>query len=255
MSAVVEISVEGAVGYLTLDRPEAMNAVTIQLGKELERAILDTAPTVSVLVIRGAGGNFSVGGDFHELESLRARGVDAMAELFDSFGRACAAIGVVDVPVISAVEGYAMAGGFELMQASDIVLVSETARIADTHLNHAQIPGGGSSQRLPRLVGRQRALSHILTGDRLSGTDAVSWGLAYRAFPPAEFAASVAAFAEKLATKDRLALSTAKHLIYSSLELPLTEGLLAERAAVLAHLSADEARSGLEAFTKGSTRA
>lgn len=254
MTAVVTVDIVGEVGYITLNRPEAMNAVTIQLGQELERAILDTADAVSVMVIRGAGGNFSVGGDFHELERLQALGVGAMNDLFESFGRACAAIASVDVPVVSAVEGYAMAGGFELMQASDIVLVSETAKIADTHLNHAQIPGGGSSQRLPRLVGRQRALAHILTGDRLSGREAEEWGLAYRAYPAEGFADAVAAFAEKLAMKDRKTLATAKRLIYATLELPLADGLLAERAAVLAHLSGDSATSGIQQFTKGPTR-
>ncbi len=80
-----------------------------------------------------------------------------------------------------------MAGGFELMQAADIVLVSDDARIADNHIKFGMIPGGGSTQRLPRLIGRQQAMGLLLSGDRLSGADAVRLGLAYRSFPQADF--------------------------------------------------------------------
>ena len=80
-----------------------------------------------------------------------------------------------------------MAGGFELMQAADIVIVSDDAKIADNHINFGMIPGGGSTQRLPRLVGRQLALGLLLSGDRLSGLDAVRLGLAYRSFAPQDF--------------------------------------------------------------------
>ena len=137
-------------------------------------------------MIRGADGNFSVGGDFNELERLRAEGEEAMAELFDAFGRACALIAELPVPVVAAVDGYAMAGGFELMQSCDIALVADEAKIGDNHSNYGMVPGGGSSQRLPRLAGRQRALALILTGERLSGPDAVAWGLAYRSLPADE---------------------------------------------------------------------
>lgn len=247
---VVETSISGGVGRILLNRPEAMNAITIALGAQLREAVLDLAPQVSVIVISGAGGNFCVGGDFRELGKLRELGTDAMAQLFDHFASACAAIAEVDVPVISAVEGHAMAGGFELMQASDIVLVSDNARVADTHTNHAQIPGGGSTQRLPRLVGRQRALGHILSGDRLSSAELVEWGLAYRSFPAADFQQGVADFAAALAAKSRPALSKVKRLVYAGLQVPLAEGLSMERRSVLAHLSGDGAGSGITAFTK-----
>ncbi len=177
--SVVEAVVDGgAIGRITLNRPEAMNAITVALGEQLETALRTLAPQVRVIVLRGASGNFSVGGgDFHELQQLREQGRDAMSELFGNFGRACSAIAELDVPVIAAVEGYAMAGGFELMQSADIALVHAKAKLADTHSNHGMVPGGGSTQRLPpRLVGRQRALAHILTGDRLSADQAVAWG-------------------------------------------------------------------------------
>ncbi len=248
-SGVVQCRIDGMIGTILLNRPESMNAITVELGADLESALHDLASQVNVIVIRGAGGNFSVGGDFNELQRLRAQGREAMAPLFGNFRRACAAIAALDIPVIAAVEGFAMAGGFELMLSADIALVHENAKLADTHSNHGMVPGGGSTQRLPRLVGRQRALAHILTGDRLSAADAVAWGLAYRTLTSARFDAEVEEFARKLAEKDRAALTRSKRLIYSGLELPLTEGIELEAQGVLDHLSEDSSGAGIDAFT------
>ncbi|HWE33309.1 MAG TPA: enoyl-CoA hydratase/isomerase family protein [Solirubrobacteraceae bacterium] len=235
----VLITVDGPIGTVTLNRPEAFNAITIELAQALERGLRELGgdPSVGAIVIRGAGGNFSVGGDFKQLERLRAAGVDAMRELFESFHRACGAIAELSVPVIAAVEGHACAGGFELVLASDIVLVRDDAKLSDIHSNHGMVPGGGSTQRLPRLVGPQRALALILSGDRLSGTDAVQWGLAYRAFGADAFESGVAEFAATLAAKNRTALQRSKRLIRDGLERPLGEGLELELESVLEHLS------------------
>jgi enoyl-CoA hydratase len=242
----------GSVGRITLNRAEAYNAITTELARALEAALraLGSDPGVNVIVIRGAGGNFSVGGDFKELERLRADGVDAMRELFVSFGRACAAIAAVPVPVIAAVEGYAMAGGFELMQASDIALVRDDAKLGDNHTNFGQVPGGGSSQRLPRLVGRQRALGLILTGDRLTGAQAVEWGLAYRALAADEFDGAVDELASRLAGKSREALARCKRLVYDGLAGGLEDGLALELETVLEHLQSESAADGIESFTR-----
>jgi enoyl-CoA hydratase/carnithine racemase len=235
----VLVTVDGAIGTLTLDRPEAFNAINIELAQALERGLrtLGDDPAVNVIVIRGAGGNFSVGGDFKELERLRAEGVDAVRELFESFHRACEAIASVPAPVLAAVEGHACAGGFELALASDIVLVRDDAKLSDIHSNHGMVPGGGSTQRLPRLVGSPRALGLILSGDRLSGSEAVQWGLAYRAFADGEFESSVTEFAAKLAAKDRAALRRSKRLVREGLERPLADGIALELETVLEHLS------------------
>jgi enoyl-CoA hydratase len=229
--------VEDRVARITLNRPEAMNAITTALARALESAIRESAQQADVIVIRGAGANFCVGGDRDELERLREQGRDATRELFESFHAATAAIGEVPVPVISAIEGHACAGGFELALASDIVLVSETAKLSDIHSNHGMVPGGGSTQRLPRLVGTQRALGLILTGDRLSGPKAVEWGLAYRAYAPSDFDAEVDAFAARLAAKDSAALARSKRCIRDGLERPLADGIALELEAVLEHLT------------------
>jgi enoyl-CoA hydratase/carnithine racemase len=242
-------AVDGPIGWLTLNRPAAMNAVTLELARALESGLRRLAGETAVIVIRGAGGNFSAGGDVGEVDRLRAVGPAALAELFDTFGRALALIAELDVPVVAAVEGYAMAGGFELMQACDIVIVADDAVVADTHLKFGQVPGGGGSQRLPRLVGRQRAAAHILTGDRLSGLDARDWGLAYQAVPGPELEPAARRLAERLASRNRDAMARTKRLLVRGLELPLADGLALERAEVVEHLTSAAGAAAIAAFT------
>jgi enoyl-CoA hydratase/carnithine racemase len=242
------------VGWIILNRPEAMNAVTVDLSDELRQVIEDYGndPTINVIVIRGSGGNFCAGGDFDEVSRLRAEGPDALRGLFDAFGAACGAIALVDIPVIVAVEGVAMAGGFELLQAADIVLVSNDARIADNHINFGMVPGGGSTARLPGIVGRQQALALLLSGDRLSGPAAVAAGLAYRSFPPAEFDTGVNHFATRLAARSRDAVTTIKRLVNDGGQLPLEARLAAETDAVVRHISGDAGHHSVSAFeTRG----
>ncbi|WP_307832073.1 enoyl-CoA hydratase/isomerase family protein [Prauserella cavernicola] len=248
---VVSAHADGVVGHIVLDRPEAMNAITVELGRQLENSLRELAGAVTVIVIRGAGGNFSVGGDFRELERLRAEGPEALRPLFENFGRACGVIAELPVPVVAAVEGYAMAGGFELMQACDIAVVRADAKLADNHANFGQVPGGGGSQRLPRLVGRQRALGHILSGERLSGAQAAEWGLAYRGFAPEEFDAGVAAFVRRLGEQDPVALGRIKRLVHDGLRAPLADGLAMELATVIEHVGSATAGAGIASFGTG----
>ena len=244
------------IGRILLNRPAAMNAITVDLGRALTEAIrkLACAPDVRVILIRGAGGNFCAGGDFREVERLRACGPGALQPLFDNFAEACNLIARVPVPVVTAVEGYAMAGGFELTLASDMALVRDDAVLADNHVKFGQIPGGGSSQRLPRLVGRQRALGLILSGGRLSGVDAAAWGLAFRSFPAAEFEAGVAAFTATLAGRSRAAVTEIKRLVYTGLAAPLAEGLALERAAVVNFIAGDAGAAGVGQLTTRGAR-
>jgi enoyl-CoA hydratase/carnithine racemase len=183
------------------------------------------------------------------VERLRALGPGGLRPLFDNFAEACDSIAGAEVPVVAAVEGYAMAGGFELMLASDIALVRDDAVLADNHVTFGQLPGGGSSQRLPRLVGRQRALGLILSGGRLSGREAVAWGLAFRSFPAAGFDAGVASFTAALAGRPRAAVAGIKRLVYAGLAAPLAEGLAMERRAVVEFIAGDAGAAGVAQFT------
>lgn len=248
----VSVTAAEGIGRITLNRPEQLNAVNVELAVALERALvtLGSDPAVNVVLIRGANGNFCAGGDFAEVERLRSEGPAALSTLFEAFRRACDAIAAFEVPVVAAVEGVAAAGGFELLQAADIVLVSDDARIADNHVRFGMIPGGGSTQRLPRLVGSQQAMGLLLSGDRLSGTDAVRLGLAYRSFPQSEFGQATEEFVATMAERERTALVAIKRLVVSGLRQPLAAGLDDELVAVVKHISQGAGRNGASAFNQ-----
>ncbi|WP_328353097.1 enoyl-CoA hydratase/isomerase family protein [Mycobacterium sp. NBC_00419] len=243
---------EAGIGRITLNRPEQLNAINVELGVELQQAIarLGSDPDVNVIIIRGAGGNFCAGGDFAEVERLREQGPDALRTLFEAFRRACDAIAAIEIPVVAAVEGVAAAGGFELLQAADIVLTSDDARIADNHVRFGMIPGGGSTARLPRLVGVQQAMGLLLSGDRLTGTQAVGLGLAYRSFPHSEFNRATEEFVTTMAGRERSALVTIKRLVISGLSESLAAAVDDELDAVVNHISQGAGRNGASAFSK-----
>ncbi len=254
-SAEVLVEVREHVGWITLNRPDRMNAINVALAEALATALADLGQRTDVhaIVIRGAGGNFCAGGDFDEVQQLRAKGPDALRTLFTTFKGACDVIAGLPVPVVAAVDGVAMAGGFELMQAVDIVLVTEQARIADNHVNFGMIPGGGSTARLPRILGRQQALGLLLSGEKISGTDAVRIGLAYRAFAPEVFDESVQAFAGRLAGRDRSALSAIKELVVAGLDTDLATANRHETDAVVTRLSGSAGQAGVSAFKNRET--
>ncbi|HET6153226.1 MAG TPA: enoyl-CoA hydratase/isomerase family protein [Marmoricola sp.] len=250
MSTVVRVEADGGIGRITLNRPEALNAITVDLGAQLLAALRDlgSRADVHVILVRGAGGNFSAGGDFEEVQRLRPGGAATLAPLFDNFTAACRAIGEIVPPVVVAVEGVAMAGGFELLEAADVALVATNARLCDNHINFGQVPGGGGSQRLAPLVGRQRALGHLLSGDRISGSQAAAWGLAYRAIEPDVFDAEVEAFVEKMAGRRPEALATIKRLVRYGEARGLDLGLTEERDAVLEHIAGEAGAAGVTTF-------
>lgn len=247
-------AVDDGIGRITLNRPEALNAITVELGAALDDALrtLGARDDVHVILVRGAGGNFSAGGDFEEVQRLRAGGAEALRPLFENFASACRAIGEIAQPVVVAVEGVAMAGGFELLQAADVALVRADARLCDNHVNFGQVPGGGGSQRLAPIVGRQRALGHLLSGERLSGEQAAAWGLAFRSFAAEDFDAEVEAFVSKLAGRRPDALRSVKRLVRYGEQAGVEAGLAEELATVLQHISGDAGNEGVSSFrTKG----
>ncbi|MDQ4112391.1 MAG: enoyl-CoA hydratase/isomerase family protein [Actinomycetota bacterium] len=246
----VRLDIAEGVATVTLDRAKAMNAVTTASAAALRQAVqvASGAENVRVIVLRGAGGNFCAGGDFAEVQRLRDEGRRALRGLFEAFRGACAAIATAPQPVVAVVEGVAMAGGFELLQVCDVVLVRDDARISDNHANFGMVPGGGGSQRLARLVGRQRALGLLLSGDRLTGAEAVEWGLAYRSYDSDSFEAEVADFVARLAGRRSDALRCIKRLVRDGLAVDLERGLDLELDAVVDHIAGNAGDTSASAF-------
>ncbi len=204
---------------------------------------------VDVIVIRGAGGTFCAGGDVAQLDALRAKGRDDLATMFSAFRDARAAIAAAEVPVVAVVEGHAVAGGFELLQSCDIVLAAESAVLSDIHARFGQIPGGGGTQLLPRLVGLSRASGLVLTGDSLTARQALEWGLVYAVAPDDALDAELDSLIKRLTRGSREARTVSKRLMRAGLEMPLEHGLDLEAEAVIDHILGDAGQAATDAFT------
>jgi enoyl-CoA hydratase/carnithine racemase len=244
----VRVWTDGPVGHIELDRPEVRNALDQQAADQLGRAVHDLQRRVRTIFISGSGGNFCAGADLKQVLTIR-RDTAAVREYLEGLNRAFLAPQQATVPVIAVVEGFALAGGFELMQACDLVLVADDAVIGDQHSNFGLLPGAGGSQRLPRLVGRQRALGLLFSGEWLSGADAVAAGLAYRSFPATELRASAEEFGRRLAARSREGLSRMKALVNEGLGLPLQQGLALEIDTFCDYITGPDPEEGLLAFS------
>ena len=246
-----EILVErdGRVGRITLNRPESKNAITVELSHGLAAGVRELETEVDVIVVRGAGGTFCAGGDVAQLDALRAKGRDDLATMFSAFRDARAAIAAAEVPVVAVVEGHAVAGGFELLQSCDIVLAAESAMLSDIHARFGQIPGGGGTQLLPRLVGLSRASGLVLTGDSLTARQALDWGLVYAVAPDDSLEAELDSLIKRLTRGSRAARTQSKRLMRAGLEMPLEHGLDLEAEAVIDHILGDAGQAATDAFT------
>lgn len=238
---------DGQIGHITLNRPKAFNSMTVELGEQLKMALGELARDSDAIIIRGAGGNFSTGAD---LKLVRENQSDpqVIRSLIEAIGRALNLIETLPIPVVAAIEGFCLAGGFELLQACDFAVAAEDAVIGDGHVEFAQLPGGGGTVRLVRELGRQTALGILLTGDRFTGAEAAARGLIHRAFPAERFEESVAELAAQLARRGREALQAIKQTVTELEYLPLEEALAAEREACIAHVGGPIAGAGLERF-------
>ena len=245
----VLVRIEGRVGHLTLNRPESRNAITVELSHGLAAGVRELETEVDVIVVRGAGGTFCAGGDVAQLNALRAKGRDDLATMFSAFRDARAAIAAAEVPVVAVVEGHAVAGGFELLQSCDIVLAAESAVLSDIHARFGQIPGGGGTQLLPRLVGLSRASGLVLTGDSLTARQALDWGLVYAVAPDDSLDAELASLIKRLTRGSRAARTQSKRLMRAGLEMPLEHGLDLEAEAVIDHILGDAGQAATDAFT------
>jgi enoyl-CoA hydratase/carnithine racemase len=239
----IESRIDREVGRILLNRPAVLNALNYELVVELERAVRELENRVRIILIEAAGEHFCAGADLRFVSET-----SNMRSFIEQINRAFFALERAPVPVIAAVQGYALAGGFELLQACDIVMVAEDAVLGDQHANFGLIPGGGGSQRLPRLVGRQRALALLLSGERLSGKEAVAWGLAYRCVPVSQLQEQSLSLALKLASKSKDGLTQMKQLVDRGWGKPLDDAIGLEVEAFLKWVREDDAQEGLRAF-------
>jgi len=234
---------------VTLNRPDALNALNGELVGRLAEtfAALRDDAQVRVVSLHGAGSSFCAGADLKgflaildDAPALTAyiRAVRDTFSLIENFPR----------PVLAVAQGYVLAGGLELLLACDLAIAAEDARLGDQHINFGLVPGGGSSQRLPRLLGPRKAKELMYLGSRLSGTEAAHLGLVNRAVPAAGLEAAAEEWVRTLCEKSPTALRTLKELIHGADSTPLPVGLALEEGVNLNHARLPDLREGLAAF-------
>lgn len=229
----VAVAVAGGVATVTLDRPRAANARNQQMRRDLALTWqrLGTDPDVSVVVLTGAGDRYFCAG----MDLKEAAGPETPADRRDRLRglRDIEQLHALPQPTIAAINGYALGGGLEMALACDIRLIAEHAQVGLTELDHGLVPGGGGTQRLPRLIGPSRAVELILRGTRLTGPEAVTWGIASSCVTADRLGPAAADLGAEIGAKDGRALRYAKELVRRSQELPLSAGLDLELDALL----------------------
>ncbi|MFN9928643.1 MAG: enoyl-CoA hydratase [Phenylobacterium sp.] len=224
------------VAVVTLNRPEAMNALSKALRAALQQAMteLDADPDVKVIVLTGAGERaFTAGLDLKEL-STDPLGMGA-ANATDPAENPAQAVLSCKKPIIGAINGVAITGGFEVALACDVLLCSTNARFADTHARVGITPGWGLSQKLSRCIGPYRAKELSLTGNFLSAQQAYDWGMVNRVVAPEELMPAALQLAAQMADIESDMLVTYKGMIDDGYDLPMGEGLKLEHERSVVH--------------------
>ena len=236
------------VAWITVNRPEKLNALDRRTMEEIDR-VNQTAqqdPDVGVVVITGAGEKaFVAGADIKEMSSLGPR----EAQTFSRFLQQCLdRLEQSGKPVVAAVNGFALGGGCELAMACHVRIAAATARFAQPEVNLGLIPGAGGTQRLQRLVGRGRALDLILSGEMIDAAEAHRVGLVSRVVPATELVSEVESYARTLNSKSPVALSRALEAVPVSGEVSMSEGLRLEAGLFGLCFATEDMREGTRAF-------
>ena len=243
------------IATITLNRPEAYNALDLPLGRELFHASLevDEDPDVRCVVITGAGKAFCAGGNVKDFADHLPRIGILVKELTTYLHGAVSRLTRSAKPVIMAVNGVAAGGGLSLALSGDVVIAAESARFTMAYSKIAATPDGSSSYFLPRLIGLRRALELYLTNRVLSAREALEWGLVTRVVPDAELKDAVDALARELAAGPTLAIGGAKRLFHQSTWESLETQMELEAQAIAASGHTEDFREGVTAFANKKT--
>jgi len=237
----------GRVGLITLNRPQAMNALNRTLLSELVSALtaFDSDEAVGAMVITGSQRAFAAGADIKEMAEASAVEMltSSFVELFDGIRN-------VRKPVIAAVSGYALGGGCELAMSCDMIVASETAKFGQPEVTIGVIPGAGGTQRLTRAVGKALAMEMVLNNRMLTAGEAAQFGLVNRVVPVERFLEEAMALASEVAGRAPLAVRLGKEAVNKAFELSLTEGLEAERRAFYMLFATEDQKEGMKAFVE-----
>jgi enoyl-CoA hydratase len=250
LAEFISCEIDGAVAVVTIDHPP-VNALSAPLLEELEAEVarLDTDDAVRAIVLRGAGERaFVAGADISEFPTLReaahdenggsARGIQRLGHRMDA----------ARTPFVAAIHGFCLGGGLEVAMCCDIRVAAEDAQLGQPEIKLGLIPGGGGTQRLPRLIGLGRAMLLNMTCDFIDGRTAYEWGLVERVVSRGEVHEAALGIARTIAARSPVAIGVLRELARTTRDLPLEEGLRREAEGFRRCLASDDGLEGVTAF-------
>jgi enoyl-CoA hydratase/carnithine racemase len=245
MSSLIEASLDGHVALCRLNRPEARNALSPELMDELAAAVetFDADPEVRCIVIAGNDETFAAGAD---IRALRDRSFEeSLRHPAASFWRRLAAC---KTPLVAAVSGFALGGGCELALLCDLIVASESAQFGQPEITLGIIPGGGGTQRLARVIGKQRAMDLVLTGRRIDAREAERLGIVNEVTAEGEWLERALELAQRIARRPPIAVRLAKQAVLAAEETGLASGLEQERRLYELAMATEDRIEGMDAF-------
>jgi enoyl-CoA hydratase len=246
--SLVLVEMRGRVGLLTLNRPKALNALNDALMDELGEALLafERDAGIGAIVITGSERAFAAGADIgamKDLSYMEAYGGDFITRNWETLRR-------VRKPVIAAVAGYALGGGCELAMMCDIIIAAESARFGQPEIKLGVIPGAGGTQRLPRAVGKAKAMDLVLTGRMMDAAEAERAGLVARVVPADRLLDEAIEMGTVIASMSLPSVMMAKECVNRAFEAPLSDGLQFERRLFHSLFGTEDQKEGMAAFVE-----
>lgn len=244
----IRVETEDGVGIITLDRPQALNALCEALSQELAEALdgFEADPTIGCLVITGSEKAFAAGADIKEMQSKTY--MDAYLGNFLTTG--LERVATCRKPTIAAVAGYALGGGCELAMMCDFILAADNARFGQPEINLGVIPGIGGTQRLARFVGKSKAMEMCLTGRMMDAEEAERAGLVSRIVPLDDLRSETLKTAKAIAGRSRPAVLMTKEAVNQAYETSLAEGVHFERRLFHSTFALEDQKEGMQAFVE-----
>ncbi len=241
----IKAETRGAIGLITLNRPQALNAINAGLIGEIVQAIdaFEADAAIGAMVITGSDKAFAAGADVKEMADLGF--VEAYV---GDYAAALERVARARKPIIAAVDGYCLGGGAELAMMCDIIVAAESAKFGQPEITLGIMPGIGGTQRLPRAVGKAKAMDLILTGRMMDAEEAERSGLVSRVVADDDLMEEAMAIADKIAGYSRPIVMMAKESVNRAFETPLGEGIRFERRLFHATFATEDQKEGMQAF-------
>ena len=245
------IETRGSVGLIILNRPKAMNALCADLAREIAEAVdaYEADDAIGALVVTGSEKAFCAGADIKEMQSKSYMDVYKEDFITVNWER----LSQCRKPVIAAVAGYALGGGCEFAMMCDFILAAENAKFGQPEILIGTIPGAGGTQRLPRFIGKAKAMEMALTGRMMDAEEAERAGLVSRIVPADELVDEAVATAEKIANLSQPIVMLAKESVNRAYETTLAEGIRFERRVFHSTFSTEDQKEGMSAFAEKRT--